>query len=348
MSKGLRWSEVWFRRALWLVALAFAYFLTSLGSTIIGDLPKIERELRIEDYLDRAAADAQRHTIKDAQAAARNAQDELEQARMRARVADSDLAAAREALNQWLATRRATQSAERDPELLVRTESVERLRSALRDAQAGVEAQEQAQLDARQREAAARRELTDMEEGARKGLERDQRMLELRVFGYRLALTLPLLVAAGWLFARKRHSAYWPFVWGFILFALVAFFVELVPYLPSWGGYVRYTVGIVVTVLVGRYAIGALNRYLERQKLAEAQPDARRREAVAYDAALARLAKNVCPGCERAIDAKHESLDFCPHCGIGIHDRCGHCNTRKSAFARYCQACGAVSATGAN
>ena len=56
--------------------------------------------------------------------------------------------------------------------------------------------------------------------------------------------------------------------------------------------------------------------------------------------ALARLAKNVCPGCERPVDLKNETIDFCPHCGIGLFDRCGQCTTRKSAFAHFCHACG--------
>ena len=202
------------------------------------------------------------------------------------------------------------------------------------------ERQERAALDARQAEARSREALGELEGAAQQKLTAEMRKVELRVFLYRLALTLPLLAVAGWLFKKKRHGTWWPFVWGFIFFALFAFFVELVPYLPSYGGYVRYVVGIVVTVLVGRQAIVALNRYLERQRAAEQLPDAQRREELSYDTALARLAKGVCPGCERGVDFKNEKIDFCPHCGIGLFDRCGHCATRKSAFAKFCHACG--------
>lgn len=170
---------------------------------------------------------------------------------------------------------------------------------------------------------------------------KEMRAVELRVFLYRLALTLPLLLAAGWLFAKQRKSTWWPFVWGFIFFALFAFFVELVPYLPDYGGYVRYVVGIVVTVLLGRAAILGLNRYLERQKQQESLPETQRRQELGYDVALARLAKGVCPGCERPVDLKDGAIDFCPHCGIGLFDRCGSCSTRKSAFVRFCHSCGA-------
>jgi hypothetical protein len=56
--------------------------------------------------------------------------------------------------------------------------------------------------------------------------------------------------------------------------------------------------------------------------------------------ALERLSKNVCPGCERPVDLKNTEIDFCPHCGIGLFDHCGSCNTRKSAFSRFCHSCG--------
>src|SRR3990167_2135656 len=190
MSKALRLSEKWFHRGLWLVALVFAGFLIGLGGTIVGDLPKVEAPLRVDDFLDKPVAQALRDKVRDAQQAQQDAQTALEQAQLQRSKARSESQAAR-------------------------------------------------------------------------------RKVELRVFLYRLALTLPLLVVAGWLFVKKRKGTYWPFVWGFIFFALFAFFVELVPYLPSYGGYVRYVVGIAITALVGRYAILALNRYLERQKLAE-------------------------------------------------------------------------------
>jgi len=339
MSKSLRLSEKWYRRGLWLVALVFASFLIGLGSTLVGDLPRVEQRLSPDDFMP-AAATALRESAEQAREAQRTAQRELEQARLGLEAARQANSNARESFSNWLATRRATQQPDQDRELIERTRQLDGLKSAEEAAQKKVQVQRQHALDARQAEQQANLQLDEMRRAADKEWQTAARRQELRVFGYRLALTLPLLVVAGWLFARKRKSTWWPFVWGFIFFALFAFFVELVPYLPSYGGYVRYAVGIVVTVLVGRYAILALNRYLARQKLAEAQPEQARREELGYDTALARLAKGVCPGCERPVDLKNTAIDFCPHCGIGLHDHCGQCGTRKSAFAKFCHACG--------
>jgi len=340
MSKALRLSEKWFHRGLWLVALVFAWFLVGLGSTVVGDLPRVERQHTLDEFLDPQRGPALKQAIRAAQVAAKDAQAALDQARLSHQAAEANNRAARETFGNWLATRKATERPERDVDLLARTRQLDELRQAERTALAGVEAQQKAALDAHQAEQRAQTELQALETQARSALISAQRAQELRVFGYRLALTLPLLAVAGWLFVKQRKSTYWPFVWGFIFFALVAFFVELVPYLPSYGGYVRYLVGIVLTALGGRYAIQALQRYLQRQQQAEAQPAPLRQREMDYDLAQTRMTKGVCPGCERAVDVKDGKTDFCPHCGLCLFDRCGHCSTRKNAFARYCFACG--------
>ena len=340
MSKALRLSEKWFRRGLWLVALIFASFLIGLGGSVVGDLPKVERALVLDDFLDMAQVQPLRDQERLASERSQQAQKALEQAQLQQTKAAGATRAERETFDNWLATRSVTQRSEHDPQVLARTQQLDALVAQERRTQQAVQAQQQVLLDARQSAQGAQSRLATLEEAGWQRLRAEQRRVELRVFLYRLALTLPLLALAGWLFARKRKSTWWPFVWGFIFFALFAFFVELVPYLPSYGGYVRYAVGIVLTVLVGRWVILALNRYLERQRQAEAMPDAQRRSELGYDAALTRLAKGVCPGCERPVDLKNTAIDFCPHCGIGLFDRCGACGTRKGAFARFCHACG--------
>ena len=345
MSKSLRLSEKWFRRGLWLVAVVFASFLIGLGGTLVGDLPQVEQALKLEDFIDGVAAEPLRAGVRDAELTEQKAARALEQAELKLSVAQQSSRTARETFENWVATRRATAQPEQDAELIARTRALDVLKAKEDEAQQKVDAQQQVALDARQSQEAAQQKLAVLEADAQLKLDAEYRRVELRVFGYRLALTLPLLLIAGWLFVKKRKSTYWPFVWGFIFFALFAFFVELVPYLPSYGGYVRYVVGIVMTVLVGRYAIVALNRYLVRQKLAEAQPDVVRREELSYDTALTRLAKGVCPGCERSVDLKNPAIDFCPHCGIGLFDHCGACDARKSAFSKFCHACGTSAQT---
>lgn len=340
MSKALRLSEKWFRRGLWVVAFVFAGFLIGLGSTIVSDLPKVEARLQLDDYLDRSAAGLLRATIAQTNTARDDANTALDQAQLHLQQARNATRAERETFTNWLATRSATQSTEHNAQVVVRTQALDALKATERKAQQAVEAQQQVTLNARQLAEATQRQLSRMESDARLRMQGDQRKQEMRVFIYRLALTLPLLVIAGWLFVKQRKSMWWPFVWGFIFFALIAFFVELVPYLPSYGGYVRYIVGIVVTALVGRYAIVGLNRYLEQQKQAETLPDQQRRKDLSYDVALTRLAKSACPGCERLVDMRNDKIDFCPHCGICLFNRCGQCHTRKNAFAQFCHACG--------
>jgi hypothetical protein len=343
MNTAIRLSEKWFNRALWLIALVLAFFLIGLGNAVVGDLPQVEDDLSISQFLDPAARqleadrDAATGAVQVAQAA-------LDQAELKRQGSAKDYEAARATFDNWVATRQATGRPDQDAELKSRTAALDTLKAVETDATRAAEAQRKAMLDAQQAQSRAEAALEPYRRDAEARLYDAEQAAELRVFLYRLAVTLPLLVVAGWLFARQRKGRWWPFVWGFIFFALFAFFVELVPYLPSYGGYVRYGVGIIVTMLVGRWAIVALQDYLVRQRAIEAQPDTVRRQDLAYDQALARLSKGVCAGCERPVDLKNPDIDFCPHCGIGLYESCTACSARKGSFSPFCHKCGAKSA----
>lgn len=129
MSKSLRLSEKWFHRGLWLVALVFASFLIGLGGTVVDDLPKVEKQLELSDFMDKPASDALRNTITASDKAVKEATGVMEQSRLKRNVARSDLEAASETFDNWLATRRATQRADQDTELIARTQALDALKN---------------------------------------------------------------------------------------------------------------------------------------------------------------------------------------------------------------------------
>ena len=118
MSKALRLSEKWFQRGLWLVALVFAAFLIGLGGTVVGDLPKVEKALSVEDFIEQPAASQLRDGLKAAERSGRDAQEALEQARLKLKVAQANLRSARETFGNWLVSRRATALFDQMPELV--------------------------------------------------------------------------------------------------------------------------------------------------------------------------------------------------------------------------------------
>jgi len=340
LRSGSRPSKRWLNVVLWLVAFAFAGFLIGLGSLIVGDLPQVEQRFTLEQFLDRDQARSSADTLKQLRRQQDDNRRQAEQEQLALDAARSASMAARETFANWLRTRDATQRVDQDLGLIARTERLDGLKAAERAVEERLEALSRAGLDLSERETAQAGTDADLRAAAQDRLDAAERGQELRVFGYRLALTLPLLALAGWLLLTQRHTRNWPFVWGFALAAAFAFFVELVPYLPSYGGYVHYGVGVVVTLIAGRSAINALHAYNERQKAAELRPDEERRTEIAADEARLRLSKKICPGCERPIDLANPEANFCPHCGIGVFERCPACDHRKSTFERFCYACG--------
>ena len=342
MLKSLRVPERLFQLAGWAVSVVFAGFLIGLGGQLVGELPGVDQRLTLEQFMDPART--RRVTI--ARDSLVRLQRDLAAAEDRARLsltASSNAYRSRnESFNNWIATRVATTDPRQDPEVLRRTQELDQLKSGERAAQTEVERLDEARLRVSQAIDAQDEEQSRLAEGARGQYERARFRQELRIFGIRLALTLPFLLVAAWLVVRRRRSQYWPLYRGFVLFALFAFFFELVPYLPSYGGYVRSGVGVILSGLAGLYVIRAMRRYVARRAEVEQQTEAERRRGLGYEEALKRMAGGVCPGCERAIAASTADAqsNFCVHCGMTLFDHCHACHARKNAFFQYCPACG--------
>lgn len=326
---------------MWLLSLFFAAALIGLGSLIIQDLPSVDKPLRLESFIDQVAlnkVNTQRTKLRnEVQGLQRSQQDASDAYNSAA----ADYNSAKATFDNWIETRTATQQQEQDPEVIARVRNVEALKTRQRESLANLQ---RIQTETRQTNLQlqdANTERARLQNGAQPAFDAARRSQVFKVFLMRLALTLPLLLVAGYFVAKKRKSSYWPLYRGFVLFALFAFFVELVPYLPSYGGYIRFIVGIALVVVVGHYAIRAMGRYMERKKQEESRSESERRNSIQYETALKKIAAKTCPGCDRAINkSEGASTFFCVHCGIRLREKCGSCGETNLTFHRFCLSCG--------
>ena len=344
--KAARRPLFWFSLVMWGLSVLICALLIQLGGLIMSDMPTAGDRISRADFIDVAARDNVQLQLDAAAAALVQNADDIEDAEFLRNTRRADYRNQRESFDNWLLTRSVTQSDAQNPEVLARVQAIDDLKLAERDAERDVDALRQNKIDLERSRQTLQSEMRDIEAAAVAPYAKARNAEVLKVFLIRLAVTLPLLLVSAWMIAKKRGSHYWPLYRGFVLFSLFAFFVELVPYMPSYGGYVRTIVGIALTLVAAHFAIKWMKTYVDKKQSEEQQPEADKRKLIAYETAVKKINACQCPSCDRSFgDPKArkedtQKIDFCVHCGFGLFKKCSNCGTRDNSFYKFCGSCG--------
>ncbi len=343
MVGSTRGPERLIRVGQWLIALFFAYFLIQVGASLIADLPLLSRAPKLEQYVDQPRLKAVEARIAPLSDQRDTLRAELAAQGERLQEAREAYERGRSSFETWRAARTATEQSAQNPEVIARARQLDGQLEQQRQLEAERRGLEQRLAVAEAALKEPEQQLETLKSQAQARFERASKGAELRAFGIRLLFVGPLLGLSIWQFRRYRRSDQWPFVWGFLAFGLFAFFFELVPYLPSFGAYLRYGVGALLTFIGGRALIRWLQEYVQRKELEQAAPQQERQRQIRYESALQALSRAQCPSCERSVARAEGTLpDFCMHCGLQLQRDCDSCGHHQNAFFPFCQACGAA------
>lgn len=158
----------------------------------------------------------------------------------------------RRSFKTWRSARAVTEQTSENPAVLARARQLDAQLAAQRDL-----AREERQLGGQQRDLEEKivpleARLNRLEREAQQRYERaHQRQERIAFLISSSPYALPVLLLSIALFRRQRLTEQWPFAWGLLLFGVLVFFVELVPYLPSFGGSISYGIGALLTLFWG-------------------------------------------------------------------------------------------------
>lgn len=329
------------RAGQWAIAALFAWFLIQVGASLIADLPLLSGAPQLAQFRQEAAEQALQTRIAPLQAQNQQLEQQRGLLAQRRGVAIENRRRERQSFDTWRAARASTEQSDQNPEVLQRARQLDAQLEVERQLQEEAQRLEHRQRDLQRRIAPLEQQLQALNIRSEQAFKAARSRHEWIAFLIRLGFVLPVLLLSLHLFRRHRASEQWPFVWGFQLFALFAFFVELVPYLPSFGAYIRYGMGALLTYLGGRALMRWLRDYLLRKQSEQKAPQRERLQQIGYEKALLSLSRRQCPSCERLLSSKESPLpDYCMHCGLRIQAHCQRCNHHDLAFYPYCSACG--------
>lgn len=337
------------------ISIILCIFLILLSNRIIDDLDKSTERPEVGNFENKLVLGKHQNEVKGLSAT-------QETLSLKEQMVNKTIAAARanyenekQSFDNWVKTRTTLGSPDKDQEVVVRARRLDEYYKVEQDwrAQLGL-IQDQIAGSERKKEGILLA-IANEYQLAQKQYEKAFEHYNLQIFLIRLLFVIPILALGIYFFIKFRRHKFWPIYFGFTLFSFYAFFFGLVPYLPSYGGYVRYSVGILLSGGLGYYSIRRIRLYMEQKQSELKSSTQERAKKVHGEVAEKALENHFCPSCGKDFimkkwefplpkitesEAYKVVTDFCRHCGLVLFKKCNTCGHKNFAHLPFCASCG--------
>lgn len=341
------------------ISIILSLFLILLSNKIIGDLDTATVIPEIVNFENQVVMNDLNKKIDTLNIEVDNLTTKKETIEKTIATAKENYTNEKQSFDNWVQTRKTLGSPDKDQEVIERAKKLDEFYKIEQDWRSQLNLR-QTQIDQRDTK---RYEIQKLIAKEREVAEAKYfvafKYYELKVFLIRLLFVAPILALGIFFFLRYRRHKFWPLYFGFTLFSLYAFFFGLLPYLPSYGGYIHYAVGIILSAGLGYYAIKTIRQFLAT-KQAELQVSTQERaKNVQTQVAEKALENHFCPSCGKDFiikkwefpsklnesDAYKLVTDFCRHCGLELFKNCHKCEHKNFAHLPFCSSCGTKQTT---
>lgn len=339
----------------YIIAIVLCGFLISLSGKLIDDVDEWKERPTVEEFQNTELLETKELEIEKNDTKIDLKEEKKSSVENTIKIVNSNYDNAKKSFDNWLEARKTVGSPKEDKEVLSRANELDEYYKTQQEWQKelSVISNEIQVLKKNKNEI---NEIVDKEEErAYEEREKEIRKYDLKVFLIRLLFILPILLLGIFFIIKFRKHKYWPLFLGFVLFSFYAFFFGLVPYLPSYGGYIRYTVGIILSILFGVYAINKIKAFIEHKKSELKVSTTERAKKVQTETAEKALDNHMCPSCgkdfivkkwDKSVSNKNKTetygivTNFCRFCGLELFKECKKCGSENFAHLPFCSNCG--------
>ena len=339
----------------YIIAIVLCGFLISLSGKLIDDVDEWEEQPMVEEFQNQDFLTNKEAEIKSIDVQIDLKDEKRSSVQNTIRVVNGNYSNAKKSFDNWLEARKTVGSPKEDKEVLSRAKELDEFYKTQQEWKTELNQISNEIEDLSKQKNAIYEAINKENDRAYQEREKAIRAYDLKVFLIRLLFILPILLLGILFIIKFRKHKYWPLFLGFVLFSFYAFFFGLVPYLPSYGGYIRYTVGIILSILFGIYAINKIKAFIENKKKELKVSTTERAKKVQTETAEKALDNHMCPSCGKDFiikkwdktSGKKEKADtygivtnFCRFCGLELFKKCKKCGEENFAHLPFCSCCG--------